>query len=449
MLPSRHAPVWLVGLVALFSLAAAAAERLELADDLSAPIEASLYSLPSSFFEVEESARFLTAVRRARPERRLLVLADAAQQRLLASRLETLAITWLPSGEHAFTPWPRDPLSFARTSTGAVRLLVRPNLQRGREADAAMGRTIVEGLPAELDRAWDGVGMVAAAVPFHNGHLLATPGVLWLSLHSLEGRILELLGEPRVPVASFATRVGVERYLAAAEHASAELGELWGRPARFVHPLPASGGDTERAALMVQIGGGAGFDLDSLLTFLPAPGGRLTALVADLDAGRELVERASPEELTVFRLGFDLSPTASELGARLAEGQQLPRAARLDRFLELVAAHLTTQGMTVARLPFLLVPSALLADQTGVSYPDFMVSWNNVVIETVDGKARAEGFSSLLASGDALARAAFTQAGAELELLPPLVHSVVLGGGYRCASNHLRSVVDPGPRRSS
>jgi len=44
----------------------------------------------------------------------------------------------------------------------------------------------------------------------------------------------------------------------------------------------------------------------------------------------------------------------------------------------------------------------------------------------------------LLAAGDELARKTFAAAGYRLHLFPPLVRSIVLGGGYRCASNHLR-----------
>jgi len=53
-------------------------------------------------------------------------------------------------------------------------------------------------------------------------------------------------------------------------------------------------------------------------------------------------------------------------------------------------------------------------------------------------EGRAEGFASLIDPADASARAAFKKAGYELTLYPPLIRSVVLSGGYRCASNHVR-----------
>ena len=65
---------------------------------------------------------------------------------------------------------------------------------------------------------------------------------------------------------------------------------------------------------------------------------------------------------------------------------------------------------------------------------DYLITWNNVVLE----KRRAEGFASLLVSMDDYARRTFAASGYKLILFPPLIRSIQLGGGYRCASNHLR-----------
>ena len=61
------------------------------------------------------------------------------------------------------------------------------------------------------------------------------------------------------------------------------------------------------------------------------------------------------------------------------------------------------------------------------------------VVETLKTEVRAEGFASLIPAGDAAAREIFGSLGIRLDLFPPLVRSVILNGGYRCASNHLRS----------
>ncbi|HEY9420101.1 MAG TPA: hypothetical protein VIW92_01680, partial [Thermoanaerobaculia bacterium] len=92
----------------------------------------------------------------------------------------------------------------------------------------------------------------------------------------------------------------------------------------------------------------------------------------------------------------------------------------------------------VRRLPLLSVPVALLRDRSGLSHAEFLITWNNVVVEARKKAVRAEGFASLIPAGDRLARDAFSALGVRLDLFPPLVRSVILNGGYRCASNHLR-----------
>jgi hypothetical protein len=170
-------------------------------------------------------------------------------------------------------------------------------------------------------------------------------------------------------------------------------------------------------------------------------------------AGRALLSRLTAGDWEALRRGYDLGPAVPELAAALGAAQQAPAAARLDGYLDLVAAHLATQGFRVDRLPLLVVPVRLLADTEGVSGSEFLIGWNNVVLETThEGHLRAEGFSSLVPSGDALARRTFAAAGCRLDLLPALVHSIVLDGGYRCASNHLRArqgAMHPGVRARS
>src|SRR5260370_27565286 len=125
---------------------------------------------------------------------------------------------------------------------GGVVVLVDPNLQPGREEDRHRGAELVRRLPPELDRAWGKVRWQVAPVPFHNGQVLLAGGAAWISLHTLELRTLALLGLDRVPVASFDTAAGIERYFAAAGRAADELARLLGRPVRFVHPLPRPAG---------------------------------------------------------------------------------------------------------------------------------------------------------------------------------------------------------------
>jgi hypothetical protein len=415
-------------------------------DEAERPLAASIYSLPSAFFEAKAADAFLSAVRKAAPRRTLIVLSDPPLHRALEKRARALGVRLLETQGHAFSPWPRDPFSLVRTPAGGVLVLVRPNLQLGREEDAFMGPELVRALPEDLDRAWGRVTWTEAPVPFHNGQILPVRDAVWITLHTLEPRILSLLGVDRVPVQSFGTAEGIDRYVAAARRAADELGVLYGRPARFVHPLPESGLVSEKVDLMRRLGGGAGYDLDSLVTFLPGPPSeskkKNTALVADLAAGRKLLAALPAAERKALRAGYDLEPDGQALVQALAAAQETPRAAALAGFLDLTAEHLSASGVRVLRLPLVRIPYALLRDRRGLEEAgadqEFLLTWNNVVAETRDGKLRAEGFASLLPGGDAAARAVFQAAGAHLDLFPPLVRSIVLNGGYRCASSHVR-----------
>ncbi len=407
--------------------------------DVEGRLTASVYSLPSFFFDAAAADAFLSAVRAAAPERTLIVLTDSPVRERLEERARALRLHLLDTYGRPYSPWPRDPFSLARTPAGGVRLLVRPNVQPGREEDANLGPELVQNLPDELDRAWGRVTWSVAPVPFHNGQVLLARDAAWVTMHTLEPRILALLGTDRVPVESFAAAAGIDRYLAAADKAAGELASLYGRPVRFVHPLPRGGDLAARRDLLRRLAGGAGYDLDSIVTLVPAKDGRLAALVADVAAGRDLLAKLPAEDWDALRRGYGLEPSGEALTGPLYTAQRSGAMLGLGEFLDVVAGQLAAEGMAVRRLPLLSVPVPLLRDRAGLSHADFLITWNNVVVETSKAGARAEGFSSLLAAGDARAREVFTSLGVHLDLFPPLVRSVILNGGYRCASNHLRS----------
>jgi len=406
------------------------------------PIEASLYVLGSDFFEPADAARFLAAVTRLAPARTLLVVADRPMRDALAADPALARVRFVESWGRPYSPWPRDPLLFCRRPDGGVTLVERPNRQPGREADSDLARALVEGLPDDLDARWGRVRWTTAPVPFHNGQVLLANGDAWISIHTLELPILERLGLDRVPVAEFSSAAGIARYTAAARETGAELGRFYGATPRFVHPLATAGSLAARATLMRTLGGGAGFDLDSLVTVLPGSGaGAPAALIADIGEGIRLLGSASPADLAELRETYRLAPGPAALREALVEAQSRARPAALEAFLDLVAHHLESTGLRVGRLPLLLVPTGLLEDHRGMTSADFQLTWANIVLERRDGRLRAEGFASRFAPGDRAATDAFRAMGCELHLLPTLVHSIVLDGGYRCASNHLRKAI--------
>jgi hypothetical protein len=216
------------------------------------------------------------------------------------------------------------------------------------------------------------------------------------------------------------------------------MAALYHRPVRFVHALPETGTLETRRAAMYVLAGGAGFDLDSIVTLLPGKGNG-HALVGDVAAGAALVAGLEPTAFEGFRTGFTLATPAADLPRVLAAAQDEPHAAGLRVFLDLVAQHLQSAGFEVQRLPLLLVPTRFLVDADPSGTPDFVLGWNNVVVESNASRTRAEGFGSLIPEGDRRAREVFARAGSSLDLFPPLVDSVILGGGYRCASNQLKT----------
>jgi len=384
--------------------------KLALPDDLDGPITASFYSLSSSFFTAAEASAFLDAVHRASPQRRLIVLGDLTTPAYV-ERIDTHA--------RPFTPWPRDPFIVARSGE-RIAFINRPNAQPEREEDQNMVRALVAALPERAQ--WS-----VAPLPFHNGQVLMTPAAVRISIHTVETRACAILGVDRIPVETFNEPAGVKRYVDAVRCAAGELRDFYRKPVRFVHPLPLDGS----VALMKRLGAGAGVDLDSIVTILPNAKGA-GAIVGDLALGARVARAAPAEEWERVGRAYGFRHGGKVLAEEVAAAQS---AAALQLYLDEIAAQLRREGITVRRLPLLEVPPSLIAQDLP---SPFLMTWNNVVLEKRGNVRRAEGFSSLLASADTLAARTFADSGYRLDLFPPLIRSIELGGGYRCASNHLR-----------
>jgi len=342
--------------------------KLSFPDDLAGPIAASIYSLSSSFFTPAEAKAFLAAVHRASPKRRLIVLAD----REIGKAIEGEGIEWLDTHARPFTPWPRDPFIVARGADRSVVFINRPILQPQREEDANMVRALVDQMPERAR--W-----TVAPLPFHNGHILLTPTEVWISIHSVEPRALKILGLDRVPAETFSEPAGVTRYVGAVQRAANELRDFDRKPVRFVHALPTDGSPE----IMHRLGDGANFDLDTIVTILPNG----NALVGDLALGARLARAATLDEWAAVRNAYHLRDEPKDLRERIAAAQGIP----LQNFLDQIAADLRRGGLTVRRLPLLTVPSSFVARDDVPA--DFLLTWNNVVLEKRGAVRRAEGFA--------------------------------------------------------
>ena len=402
--------------------------------EFDTPIEATLFSFPSAYIRPAHAERLLDALNERAPERRLLVLADGPVLRRLQALARELPLDLLPTWGRSYSPWVRDVMSFRHDAAGRVVVVLRPDTQLAREQDAHMGQVLLQQLPDDLFARWRLV-WAASTIPFHNGQILETDGVAWVSLHGLEAHIRRLTAGRLRPPGPDASADAAAAYLGAAAAGAESLSRLLAQPVRFVHETDPAG---DPKPLYSELAGGAGFDLDSLLTLLPAREGELTALVADLGAGATLVAGLSAAELDHFALAYGLRLRGEALRGALLAAQTDARSRALDGFLGRVAAHLAGSAQRVERLPLLRVPVELL--ETPFSHQDFLVSWNNVSLETFDGRRTAEGFGTEIERADAAAREVYARAGYRLELLPPLIDSIVRNGGYRCASNHLRRI---------
>ena len=414
-------------------------------DGVLGPIETSIFSLPP-FLGIAESARLLVSVHAAAPHRRMLVFADRQQSRNIHDMMREFpggpaaipSLTFLPTLGFDYSPWPRDPLTLARRADGGVHVVLRGNVQRGREADEWLGRALVQGLPQDLDGRWGEPTWHRAELPFHNGQILDTDDASWVSVHSLEPRILQLLGMDRLPVERFDGEDG-RRYVEAARLAASELAQLRGRPVRFVHPLPSVDlPGSARAEKLHELAGGAGIDLDSVLTLLPQVEGPARALVADLDLGTELVTAPETNLEGLSAYGLPVG-RAKDL---IVAGHKSSAARSLDLFLDQVTVFLEGEGLAVRRLPLLMIEPASTNRSDRADLAPFLLTWNNVVLDRLPFREVtgwfAEGFASGLPAGDQSAVRAFAESGFRLRLHPPLVESIVRNGGYRCSSQHVR-----------
>jgi len=403
------------------------------------PIEASIYSINSRFADPAEATRFLSTVRAAAPNRQIVVIGDDELRAALAADLQRLHIDFADNFSRPLTLWPRDPFAVAQTTDGRIVFINRPNLQPGREEDANMIRVLLDALPRSLDERWK-PRWATGGTSFHNGQVLLTPSTAWISIHSVEVRARQILGLDHVPSEEFGSLAGIAKYAGAVRRATSDLSALYGRPVRFVHELPDKQPLAAQADLMTTLGGGAGFDLDSIITLLPqtrdSDRTNPVALVGDLALGRRLTSDATAEDLRQLQQTYGLDANAREA---IVQFQSSPAAAGLQHFLDRCARDLAASGVKVYRLPLIMVPSSAIARREArPDTPYFLVTWNNVVLERRDD-FRAEGFASGLAAGDRVARATFQGAGYKLALFSPLTRSIILNGGYRCASNEVRN----------
>lgn len=422
-------------------------------------IEASIYSLPSHYFEPEEAIAFTRALLAMLPEdRHILILTDfkmrAQIERSLAPRPPEQRLSFIETYGRYYSPWPRDPFLFTSEPSGRRALLFRPPLEKKRRDDSFMAHEIFRHLAEPLRSELRLEGLVAAPLRFHVGHLLPWKERLYLSVHALEEETLVRQDTGGLPQADRRELGGALQYLNNVQVVAKELGQEWGLEPVFVHPFPAAGlaessgtSSPEVENLVATLRAGGGQDLDSYMAILEDKDGQERAVVGSLQMGTQLIETLTPEDWASLNSLLRLREhNADELRSRILAHNSQSRIWGFGAYLDLVAQTMQTRqaGRPVLRLPLVFFPTSLLEDAARLEHEDFLVTWTNLVVEDRQSgpgqrQRSVELFSQGIPAGDRMARDLFEQLGYTSRLIPGLRASLIFNGGYRCASNHLMS----------
>jgi len=302
----------------------------------------------------------------------------------------------------------RGTFTFAHAKRGVP--CVRPNLQPGREEDAPRPRVVrSSGRPRPP---WG--NHLTWAVPFHNGSAL-TPMPLahdpaWSTHPAILGGngSVASFGTPRESTLHRGGPAGRARSCTPPSASSTRLPAPARRPG-VAHDLMRRIGRPARPR--------------SFLTFVPPkegvrPSGDAPPAATCWESWSGRLERPAS--------GYGLEPR---------ETLKTPgRRQRTDAVGRLVTSPTGTQ-IPSSKSPCAASSPPDAPGHAGSPTP-VLITWNNVVVEQAKSLS-GEGFAS--ADSAETASRHLHQSGSPPRLLPPLVHSVILNGGYRCASNHLRA----------
>lgn len=377
--------------------------------DIGGPIELALVSVSSARSSTLRNAELINNIVNGLPARvRILILApDRDAFRVAANPWrERIEFVDMPQ-QYRLTIWPQDPFVVIRDADGA-RLLASPDFARAE--DAEMARVVADHLALPLE---------IASLSFEGGNIVADEEQVFIGANTIRANALEL-------------------QLAEAEIAARFQAEL-GKPVIVVGPVPQPVGH-----------------IDMMLT----PLGERRLMLADPAWGATLAQRAlerQPDTVVEFERrseqGFfghssidGVSVGAGEIvrapeivgTTRLAIGASRALAAQLDT----LAVELENLGFSVYRVPYLAreprLPQALAPGESIPGQPGYpQLTYNNVLLESVDGISRVYlpeyGFATL----DEAAREAWRARGYEVVPIPGFTTSAMYGGALRCSTKVL------------
>lgn len=424
--------------------------------DGTSPLQALLFSFPSSMFDPEDCIALLSSVHQSSPNVALAVVsdfvtADSKTAEWFVTKAQTLGSHLIAPLGSPPSPWLRDPILVARDREDRLVFVNRAGPQLGREQDQNIPREFIRGLPAGFEDLTGPIHWSQAPLHFHGGHLLSTPRSVWISTHSIETRILQRLGLESINIPRLIEPSGWADFTDAVIASAADLRSLGCRHVQWVHPWPSAPAGMEHSQFVHNLGGGNDIDLDTLLTILPGEPAD-TALIGDPKTGATLLEQISDAELAEFSRRFEMGLQPGDLRRELTQWWNSPHVISLSAFQDLMESHLRSEGLRVRRTPILMVPTRLIAahpkfalNQPHVHFP---IGFSNVVLDSSHDPnhpaappLRAHCFESCLPTFDAEAGRVYAEAGCELILHPTLVESVISEGGFRCATQEIRQAI--------
>ena len=342
------------------------------------------------------NASIITELGRTLPDRiELLLLTNDRAAFTLMSHERRVRFVELPA-EVPLTIWPQDPFLVLRLPGGEHALLASRDFERAE--DREMARALATELGWELR---------SSPLYFEGGNIASDESVIFLGADTVVRNVVDLELEPAEIVHRFE--------------------ELLGAPVVVLGPSPQPIAHID-------------------LAFTPLGGGRV--VVADARWGADLVSASlndTPEIAAQFeertRAFFFGHPEIERL--LLADGSELeaPDLAQQTRLavdaslgvaplLDGIAEGLRSQGYQVERVP-LLVGAKPPNGDSGPGYP--MLSYNNVLLESLEGEERVYlpryGFAPL----DDAATSAWQSFGFEVVVIDGLATSAMYGGALRCA----------------
>jgi len=342
------------------------------------------------------------------PQVRMILLMNDPGAFTVASNPWPDRVTFLElPGEMAVTIWPQDPFIVLRDAQGKSRLLV------SRHFDRADDRLVPQVVARFLG--WE---RIESALSFEGGNLVADDALIFIGGNTVRLNAQQLNQSEDEIVRTF------EREL--------------GRPVLVVGPVPQPIGH-----------------LDMMLT----PLGENRLALADPSWGAKLAEAQlvdAPQEVEAFerqceQVYFgraDIEELHDLAGKTIRRPQVVGRtrqaiaeSAAAGPALDRLAADLGARGFIVERLPFLDLFATALADGSppvSVSavekpLPEYpCLTYNNVLVETRDGRPTVYVPQYGWPAFDDAARAAWTKLGYQVRKVPGLTTSAMYGGSLRC-----------------